>query len=110
MNARQKAKKYKKELERLKAALGPKKEICRRETIKPLLFRNKVAYSYDKLKAMANIPMADRENIIKDELLKPLVEELKNNIQVKLTQDDEQRIAYYSTGIYIATERGLLNE
>lgn len=106
MNARQKAKKYKKELERLKAALDPKKKICKRETIKPLLFRNKRAYSYDMLKAMANIPMSERENIIKAELLKPLVEELKNNIHVKLTQDDERRIAYYSVDIYIATERG----
>ncbi len=105
MNARQKAKKYKKELEQLKA-LELREKIVKTKTIKPLLFRNKIAIGYSELNAMANIPMADRENIIKDRLLKPLVEELKNNIHVKLTQDDERRIAYYSTDIYIATERG----
>ena len=93
MNARQKAKKYKKELEQLKA-------------IKPLIFRNKVAYSYDKLNAISNIPMADRENMIKDDLIKPLVNELKNIMSVKLVEDDESRRAIYSTDIYIATERG----
>lgn len=106
MNARQKAKAYKKELEWIKAALVPTKKICDVETIQPKLFRSKVAIGYSELNAMTNIPMADRENIIKNRLLNPLIEELKNNMQVKLTQDDEQGIAYYSTGIYIATERG----
>lgn len=106
MNARQKAKKYKKELERLKAANDPKKDLLEFRSIKPKFYSNKVVYTYDELKNMSILPMTERESLIKDRLLKPLYAELKNNMSVKLYENEEDRIVVYRTDIYIATERG----
>ena len=106
MNARQKAKKYKKELERLKAAYDPRKNMIEVKTIKPNLYHNKVVYTYDELNKMSMLPMKERENLIKDRLLRPIYTELKNIMSVKLKENEIERLAIYSTSLYIAAERG----
>ena len=99
MNARQKAKKYKKELNRLRKFLDPGKVVYTAvyEDVRPISYKSMIDISYRELDYLLGL---QRENVlqcddvIKDKLLEPLINNLKDNMEINVVRDDVSQVAH----------------
>ena len=109
MNARQKAKKYKKELNRLKGLLNPRKMVkvpYTQENMRLVKYHSAVCISYNNFEHNVSMSEAFLENVTKDRLLEPLIEELKNSMKVEVTRDDINQVFHCHgyLGVYVESE------